>query len=206
MTLEEYLRNPCAASSLPWWKSQAVAVPEGMRIFHDTDPRPRSDPFWRDEPYFRLLHSLRSVPSFSPPEGYALGGLSLPEAAAHVRLCYQDPSFREEELLSSLCGAVFAPDLALALRETGSGQIAASAVATADPESGEASIEWVQVSPGARRKGLGRAIVAALLRALRGRADFATVSGRILAPERPERLYRACGFTGRDVWHVCTKR
>ena len=34
ITKEAYLKNPCRAASLPYWKTQAVAVPENMRVLH----------------------------------------------------------------------------------------------------------------------------------------------------------------------------
>ena len=37
-------------------------------------------------------------------------------------------------------------------------------------------------------------------------ATFATVSGQCNNPTNPEALYRKCGFTGSDVWHVLRKR
>ena len=201
MTREEYLRDPCAASSLPWSKARRTAVPEGVLLIHDTDPAPRRIGGYRDEPYFRLLHGLREIPAAHLPEGFAPGSLTAEEAAAHIRLCYGDPDFRAEDLRAGLADG----ETIWLAAHGADGAVAASGVAVIDPEMREGALEWIQVSPGARRRGLGRWIVCALLRAMRGRADFATVSGRILAADRPERLYRACGFTGADVWHVCTK-
>ena len=41
----------------------------------------------------------------------------------------------------------------------------------------------------------------------RGReyAKFATVSGKVENETKPEALYRKCGFTGNDVWHILHK-
>ncbi len=31
---------------------------------------------------------------------------------------------------------------------------------------------------------------------------FATVSGKVTNKTKPEKLYRRCGFTGDDIWHI----
>ena len=45
-----------------------------------------------------------------------------------------------------------------------------------------------------------------LLNRMAGRAAFATVSGQVNNITNPEGLYRRCGFTGSDVWHILKKR
>lgn len=40
---------------------------------------------------------------------------------------------------------------------------------------------------------------------MQGKARFATVSGKVNDPSAPQRLYRKCGFTGDDVWHILKK-
>ena len=75
-------------------------------------------------------------------------------------------------------------------------------IADFDAEIKEGSLEWIQVLPGKRRMGLGKMIVNELLSRLKGKADFATVSGQIDNATNPEMLYRKCGFTGNDIWYV----
>lgn len=66
-------------------------------------------------------------------------------------------------------------------------------------------MEWIQVLPPFRRRGYGQAVVCELLSRAQGRARFATVSGKVNDPNAPEGLYRKCGFTGNDVWHIITR-
>ncbi len=101
---------------------------------------------------------------------------------------------------------MFSPDLWLAVQEDKSGVIVASGIAELDVQMGEGALEWIQVSPGYRRQGLGRYVVCELLKRMQGKAAFATVSGKLNHPDRPEALYRACGFAGSDVWHVLTRK
>jgi GNAT superfamily N-acetyltransferase len=60
--------------------------------------------------------------------------------------------------------------------------------------------------PAYRGKNIGTAIVKELLWRGKQYAKFATASGKVNNVTRPERLYRKCGFTGEDVWHILTKK
>ena len=63
----------------------------------------------------------------------------------------------------------------------------------------------IDVLPEYRRQGVGTLMVIHLLRTMAEKADFATVSGRCDNESKPEQLYRKCGFTGEDVWHIMRK-
>ncbi len=67
-------------------------------------------------------------------------------------------------------------------------------------------MEWVQVSKNSRRQGLGSYVVLELLWRMRNKMKFVTVSGRCDNPANPESLYRRCGFSGDDVWHVLRRK
>lgn len=71
-----------------------------------------------------------------------------------------------------------------------------------DGEAREGVLEWIQVLPQYRGRKIGRLIVGELLCRMVGKADFATVSGKVNNASKPEILYRKCGFTGNDVWHI----
>ena len=64
----------------------------------------------------------------------------------------------------------------------------------------EASLEYIQVLPEYRGRGLGECIVLELLTRLHGCVEFTTVSGEVESRTNPEGLYRRCGFRGDDVW------
>lgn len=99
-----------------------------------------------------------------------------------------------EELKAYTQRAVYDASLWLAVRETQSGRIVASGIGETDKRIGEGILDWIQVSPDSKRKGLGRFVVCELLRRLAGRADFVTFSGRLNNPDNPLALYRSCGF------------
>ena len=94
------------------------------------------------------------------------------------------------------------PDLWILLLDTTSTRFAGCGIADFDNEAKELSLEWIQVLPEYRRQKIGWTIVSELLHRMRGTANFATVSGKMDTPANSEAFYRACHFTGRDIWHV----
>lgn len=183
---KNYLADPCGTLSIPYYKEKSLTAPPGIRIVHERDFSPEDWAGWQDSPYFRLYHGLSHIPRILPPEGYRLSGME------------------EAEILSWRRRPWFRPELWLQMLD-GGGQMAGAALAEFDFEMGEGALEWVQVHPDHRRRGVGAALVSALLEQLEKIADFATVSGEINNPCMPETLYRRCGFTGNDIWHILRK-
>lgn len=206
LTLKDYLLNPCRAASLPYWKAMTVSVPPFMKIIHqDTfDPAVCAD--YSDEPYFRLYHDLKTLPHFPLPEGFSFSCAGPDVLAAYIAQYYEGGGISAADLRRYEEHPVYCAQLWLTILDEHTGAVAASGIGKLDPETGEGILEWIQVSPAFRRRGLGRCLVAELLRRMQGKADFVTVSGQCRNPYRPELLYRACGFTGNDVWHILTKR
>ena len=127
------------------------------------------------------------------------------QAALHIRQCYTDIGISEEALAEYRTRSVFDETLWIALQEHSSGIIVASGIAELDSALSEGVLEWIQVSPNARKKGFGSFIVRELLWRMRKRADFVTVSGKKDDPCCPEQLYRRCGFAGNDIWIISRK-
>lgn len=78
-------------------------------------------------------------------------------------------------------------------------------MAELDAEIKEGILEWIQVSPEYRGKGLGKFVVNELLWRMKDKAEFATVSGKVNNSTNPRGLYIACGFFGEEIWHVMRK-
>ena len=208
MRLEAYLKDPCGSSSLPWHKARRIRPPEGLRLVHDRDFHQAMLADYSDEPYFRLRHDLSRIPQRTVP-GFRIVQASqkdIPAIAGIISASYRDIRVTPDTVSSWRELPVYDPGLWLTARAVGSGEAAGCAIAEYDPGAREGVLEWVQVLPGFRRRGIGRAMVCALLSRMKEKADFATVSGQINNPENPEALYRACGFTGEDVWHVLRRR
>ncbi len=206
ITKQQYLNDPCGTSSLPYWKAVKMAVPETMLIQHHRQFRDECLADYMDEPYFRLFHDLQALPAAALPDGFRLYDASPAEYAAHINQCYVGASMTDEEIRSYFRHSVYAPELWIAVQDCHSKKIAATGIAELDEQVGEGILEWIQVSPDYRRAGLGAYVVTELLNRIAGRAQFATVSGQVNNPSKPEFLYRRCGFKGNDIWHILTKK
>ena len=204
LTLEEYKKDPSGTLSIPYYKAKSIALPAGITVVHERDMDPSLLDGASDEPYFRLIHRLESVAS-PISEAFVIrtaGEGDIPIMADIILRSYADTDMTAEGLVSLRAKEVFDPELWVIAFDARALQPAACGIAELDAASGEASLEWIQTLPGSRRMGAGRLTVLELLTRLKGRAEFATVSGRILDPNSPEKLYRSCGFEGNDVWHV----
>ena len=206
LTKEQYLTDPCKSASIPYWKAKSLTFPNVMKILHQDECDSIEYQNYIDEPYFRLIHNLKGLAKPVLPQGYSLCTATLSEYAAHISSCYDGIGINEGELRSYTLRPVYDAALWLAVKDDHTGTIVATGIAELDREVGEGILEWVQVSQDHRRKGLGRYIVSELLWRMKDKTDFATVSGQCNNPTNPERLYRKCGFTGNDVWHILRKR
>lgn len=202
VSIDEYQKDPCRASSLPYWKTNAVIIPDNMTIIHHRDFIAEEHRNSVDTPYFRLIHHLQDLPAPQLPRGYAVCSIELREYADHINSCYRDISISEEELVRYTVRKVYDPSLWIAVKENDTGTVVATGIGELDAACGEGILEWIQVSEGYRRLGLGSYVVYELLRRMAKNAVFATISGKCDDPTQPEQLYRRCGFTGNDVWHI----
>lgn len=204
MNAEAYLADPCGASSLPFWKTNSFPVPPSVTVLRD-DAFAAPEEGYYDTPYFKLLHPLDKLERPPLPSGYSLVRADTEDFAAHIAACYAQEGVSAQELEASRRRRVYREDLWIALREDASGRIAATGIAELDGEIREGVLEWIQVSPEHRRRGLGRFVVGELLFRLRSGADFVTVSGRLDSPDHPLALYESCGFHSPVIWHILRK-
>lgn len=200
MNKETYLADPCGASALPFRKTEEIRIPAGMSVVRE-DQFDAARCTGTDEPYFKLIHPLKEIRQAELPPAFRPVPCSTAEFARHIGECYTDEGVTAEELEQYRQRPVYDPELWIAVGDA-EGRIAASGIAELDTRIGEGSLEWIQVSPEYRRKGLGRYIVCELLHRLKGKAEFVTVSGRVNNEENPMALYLACGFRHPVIWHV----
>ena len=206
ITKKQYLANPCRQSSIPYWKTKNMMLPEGIIILHHDYFNESKYYQYINEPYFRLFHSLENLSPPQMPEGFVSCDITLKEYADHINSCYDDIGISESELYRYTMRSMYNAKLWIAVKDKQSGTIVATGIAELDREIDEGVLEWIQVSEEYRRCGLGFYLVSELLWRMRCLASFATVSGRCNNATNPERLYRKCGFIGTDVWHVLRKR
>jgi GNAT superfamily N-acetyltransferase len=199
-----YLADPCGASSLPFWKTDRFTVPDNVTVYRDDEFR-AEEIDGTDEPYFKVLHDLTKLDRQTLPPGYETVQCGFEEYASHINACYTQEGVTGKELETYAQRQTYDPSLWLAIRDAANGRIVATGIAELDARIGEGILEWIQVSPDYRRKGLGRFVVRELLYRLKGKADFVTVSGKRNDPCDPLALYRSCGFRDLTVWHVVRK-
>ena len=200
-----YLANPCKASSLPFWKTNLLNIPDNMKIVLEEDRIGISVQEYVDERYFKLIHRMNDIKKPVLDNKYKLVCCEVPEYAKHIADCYDDVGISAGELLKYQNHAVYDPDLWIAVRVRGQNKIVASGIAELDIEIKEGILEWIQVSPEYRGKGLGKFVVNELLWRMKDKAELVTVSGKADNPTNPRDLYLACGFSGEEIWHVIRK-
>ena len=207
LTLQSYLNDPCGTASIPYWKQKEIAIPQNMRVIHDRDYAPEAFRTYKDEPYFRLYHNMKNIGQCASDQIEFLPGAE--DIDAFVRLInasYSDLSVTAAQMERCRKTPVYCPDLWVLLKERASGTIVAGGIADYDEETHELILEWIQVLPAYRGRGYGQLTVNNLLSRMQSVAKFATVSGKVNNPTHPEALYRKCGFTGNDIWHILIKR
>ena len=203
ITKEQYIKDPCGTCSTAFWKNVEYDKPHNIEIIHEKEfvAIVHSGTIVK---YFRLFHTLNDVASLSNDD-FFIQTVDVEKqkgiVAAILNECYNTKySFKFVENLTKQ--RVFDNDLWIFIIERSTMLPVALGIADYDSEIREGSLEWVQVLPEKRRLGLGELIVNELLRRLKNKADFVTVSGEIDNSNKPDLLYRKCGFTGDDVWYV----
>ena len=205
MEKDVYLANPCKTSSLPFWKTNLINIPDHMKIILEEDMRGIDARDYVDERYFKLIHRMNHIRKPVLDNKYELVCGDASEYAKHIADCYDDTGISAGELLKYQKHAVYDPNLWIAVTECGQNKIVASGIAELDAEIKEGILEWIQVSPEYREKGLGKFVVNELLWRMKDKAVFVTVSGKTDNPTNPRDLYLACGFSGEAIWHVMRK-
>ena len=165
-------------------------------------------PYKQKEAYFRIVHK-GPPPDYNCPSGFELvevdPGTEIQAVADMIRACYEDMKIDQAIVQSWTEHPVYDPTLWVWAMDKERGVPAGLGIAEMDAAVSEASLEWIQVLPSYRGRGLGKAIIAELLRRVAGRVDFATVSGRVDNATHPEQVYRQCGFSGSDVWWLLVR-
>lgn len=201
--LKDYINNPCRSLSIPFWKQKIIRVPDNMKIVHNDEYNAADFDGYIDEPYFRLYRDLQSVQPTSIDDVEIVTGTAnmIGVFVDIINKSYNDLSVTKEQMESYRKTPVYSPELWVLLKDK-KGDYVGCGIADYDKEADEMILEWIQVISSCRGRGYGQHIVNFLLSQVQGQAKFATVSGKVNNPTHPEKMYRRCGFTGNDVWHV----
>lgn len=162
---------------------------------------------YSDKQYFRLIHRLNYVPDFSS-NNFAYKILSKEktnEVADMINASYSHTDvFVSADYIKGLTETnVYFPELWIGAFDNT--KLVGSIICDLDTKIGEGIIEWLQVLPEYRGKGIASVLVCEALNILKLNADFATVSGECDNITNPESIYRKCGFIGNDIWHILTQ-
>lgn len=202
MDINEYLLNPCGQLSIPYWKNKTLVIPDSIKIIHCRDWNGQCTNYQR---FFRVKHDLRDL----CPIDFDYDTLSIDDQATelsnmiHASYGHENIVVNEKDILKWKQHETFREDLCVYINAD-DGKMVASGIAEFDETCREGVIEWLQVLPEYRKRGLGKMIVDVLLWRLKGiGADFVTVSGDLDNTTKPLELYKKCGFTGDDIWYIC---
>ena len=197
MTFDDYRADPCGSTSIPWWKQQKMVIRDNIHIVHDRDYAGVPEG-WTEDRYFRLLHTLTEVEQ-APAPGITLE--TCEDAALMGEIISQCNRIQPGDMLKIMQQqGTYWPDLWILARDSAGAKMG-SGIALLEEETGAGSLEWIQVLQRHRRCGVGRTVVLELVNRIKGRTDYVTVLGRVDSPGA-ERLYRSCGFPGKDVWYI----
>lgn len=204
ISIKDYKKNPCRVSSIPYWKTKSVTIPSNIKIIHNNEFDEKLLDNYIDRKFFRLIHNLSNIPEPYIPEIEleVIQPNRINELVDMINRSYAHAEARvSEDYVRSLTTIqVYCPEswIGAILNE----RLIGSIICDFDIEVGEAVIEWLQVLPEYRGKGIASALICKALKTMRSVANFATVSGECDNITNPEKVYRSCGFDGDDVWHI----
>jgi len=189
---EDHPLTPQQIDQVPF----ALVHSNGLPIFKDRA-------FSRRERYFRIMHW--GVPQKGVcPESFAFKTVKPEtevEAVAQFILdCYADVNITSSHVRAWLEHPVYDPNLWVWVLNKDTDEYVGLGIAERDREVPEVSLEWIQVLPSNRKRGLGAAIVNELLCRVTGEMRFVTVSGKAENNYQLENFYQQLGFIGSDVW------
>lgn len=212
MNIDKYRENPCRLSALPYWKSISFKIPSNMSVVHNDEYLDDLDSLSLDTLYFRLKHNLKSIEEvcLDDPFKYQKVNINslndLNEVVSIINKCYTDIKVNLEQVISWTKLEVFNENLWIFIIDTNTQQPIGLGIAELDKEVREGMLEWIQILPEYRGLRLGKALVTQLLLNISNQVDFVTVSGKVDNKTNPEKLYRRCGFEGKDIWHVIIRK
>lgn len=112
------------------------------------------------------MHHLRSAPHPVLPGEYKLTSADADELASHIRECYPEEHIAACELASYAHRDAHDEELRIAICDRATGRIVASGIGEYGVRIGKGILDWIQVSPDYRHRGLGRAVVCKMIRQL----------------------------------------
>ena len=180
-----------------------------MMIHNDYFRQINTDKYSLVKPFFRIMHNNKEVLTYSLSKDFYISESHIynefSQISDFIRKCYKDLHPSSDTVRSWTTHKVFDKNLWIWIMDKHKNIPVALGIAEFDESVPEGSLEWIQVLPEYQGKGLGKVLVLELLNRLKGRVKFTTVSGEVDNETNPERLYRSCGFYGKDIWWLLQK-
>lgn len=208
ISIKEYKTNPCKALSIPYWKAKSITIPSDMKIVHSSEFEEKLLENYDDSKFFRLKHNLKNIPLYNVPE-IELSNINfnnIDELVNMINSSYTHSQIRvtADDIKNWINSKVYCSDLWIGAFEDE--KLIGSIICEFDSEVSEGVIEWLQVLPEYRNRGIAAALCSKALMKMSKFADFATVSGECDNITNPEKVYRKCGFEGDDVWNILKEK
>ncbi len=207
ISINEYKQNPCGTLSVPYWKATNMRIPDNIIIVHNQNFNEPLLNEYNDKKYFRLLHSLNDIPDCSD-NSFNYGIITEAKSNELVEMInasytHTDIYVSAEYINGLTKTKVYCPELWIGAFD--GNKLIGSIICDLDTDLCEGIIEWLQVLPEYRGKGIASALICKALNIMKNHAEFATVSGECDNSTNPEGVYRKCGFEGSDIWHILIK-
>lgn len=125
------------------------------------------------EAYFRCLHDLKDLNTVKIPKGYVVETLNILEAQVQkdlsdfIKKCYSLEKLPVSQIQAMIGSKHFDGDLWLKI-STIEGEMVATGISEIDRQIKEGMLEWFQVLPAYRKKGLGKILLRATLNYFEG--------------------------------------
>ncbi|MCF7924275.1 MAG: GNAT family N-acetyltransferase [Candidatus Izimaplasma sp.] len=202
--ISDYLVNPCKFSALPLYKE--IRQNNDLLVVHNNDFKEELlKGSILHQRFFRIKHNLNDIHIVNIP-GFTIKECNINKDTKKVieiiNKSYSNIKFSEDEVNQMVNDKVFDSNLWKFILDENTNEEVALGICQYDQLTSEVVFDWIQVLPEYRGKGIGSMLVTHLLSIAPEGSKFATVSGDIDNQNSPEKLYRKCGFTGTDIWHI----
>jgi GNAT superfamily N-acetyltransferase len=213
----DYLKNPCDYSALPYWKETTFTKPNNIKVYHESEWNKLSEnskeEFIKVDKFFRIKHTLEQINAQDLPKNCRYRSFDpnreedFNKALEIIQISYPNTDLTKDTLKEYTKNNVYNNELWIFIDKINNGMYmpVAFGIADFDPLVKEGILEWIQVLPEHRGKGFGKFLVAELLRRMKEKAKFATVSGDCNNISNPIGLYRKVGFIGDSIWYIAYK-
>lgn len=212
-----YLKNPCNYSALPYWKESTFTKPDNIKVYHENEwnnlSKNTKEEFIKVDKFFRIKHNLDQINKEDLPKNCRYRTFDpnsqedFDKALEIIKISYPNTDLTRDKLREYIKNDVYKRELWIFIDKISNGAYIPIAFGIADFDSlvKEGILEWIQVLPEYRGKGFGTFLVAELLRRMKGKARFATVSGDCNNINSPINLYKKSGFVGDSIWYIAYK-